>query len=319
MIIVTGGAGFIGSNLVEALNHRGRHDIVVVDNLQNGNKFKNLADLKICDYIDKEDFINGIRGAFFSIQRPEVIFHLGACSDTTQWDGRYMMRNNFTFSKKLFEFSRKGAIPFIYASSAAVYGSSAVFKEDPEFERPLNVYGYSKLLFDQVVRLSLLPESAQAVGLRFFNVYGPRESHKKKMASVAFHFRNQNKASGIIRLFKGSDGYPDGGQRRDFVHVSDAVAVALWFWDHPEVSGIFNVGAGCSQTFNEVADAVISHCGFGRREYIDFPDHLAGKYQSFTQADLNRLRSAGCDIRFKTIAQAVPDYLNWMDVNQIDP
>lgn len=315
MIIVTGGAGFIGSNLVCALNKRGREDIIVVDNLENGSKFKNLADQKICDYIDKIDFIDSIVQGCFSLDGIEAIFHLGACSDTTQWDGRYMMQNNFTYSKLLLESCADHKIPLIYASSAAVYGISSTFKEDPEFEKPLNVYGYSKLLFDQVVRRAMPADTNQMVGLRFFNVYGPRESHKGSMASVAFHFNNQNKASGRIRLFKGSDGYGDGEQRRDFIYVSDAVAVMLWFWDHPRQSGIFNVGTGRSQTFNDVANAVIRHHGSGEKEYIPFPENLSGRYQSYTQADLSRLRSAGCDVYFKTIEEAVSEYLGWLDMN----
>lgn len=313
MLLVTGGAGFIGSNLVEALNKRGRQDILVVDNLENGIKFKNLIGLKIQDFIDKTDFLDSVAKGFFPMDKLETIFHLGACSDTTQWDGRYMMQNNFTYSKTLFECSQRHQIPMIYASSAAVYGSSTTFAEFPEHEKPLNVYGYSKLLFDEMVRRSLTTEATQAVGLRFFNVYGPRESHKGTMASVAFHFNSQVVDSGKIRLFRGSGGYPDGEQRRDFIYVSDAADVSLWFWDHPEVSGIFNVGTGDSRPFNDMADAVISYHGAGKREYIDFPAHLAGKYQSYTQADLSHLRDAGCDIRFKPLEEAIPEYLKWLE------
>jgi len=313
MIIVTGGAGFIGSNLVETLNRRGMEDILVVDDLSRGIKFRNLADLKIADYIDKEAFIGEIRSGGSPFTKAAAILHMGACSDTTLWDGRYMMENNFTYSKSLMEFSENYGIPFIYASSAATYGGSRVFTESPEYEKPLNVYGYSKLLLDQLYRRRFAESRNQIVGLRYFNVYGPRESHKGAMASVAFHFNNQNKKDKRIRLFKGSDGYADGEQRRDFVYVGDAAEATLWFLDHPDISGIFNIGTGRSETFNQVADAVINHHGFGEKEYIDFPDHLKGKYQSCTQADLSRLRAAGCDMEFKSVKTGVTRYLEWLE------
>ena len=313
MIIVTGGAGFIGSNLVAELNRRGVEQIIVVDNLKNGIKFRNLADLQIADYIDKVDFIDAIQKRTFPLNQIRAIFHLGACSATTEWDGRYMMNNNYVYSKTLLEWALKHKIPFIYASSASVYGASEIFEENPGHEAPLNIYGYSKLLMDQVVRRYLPVSESQVVGLRYFNVYGPRESHKESMASTAFHFSRQNKESKNIRLFQGSGGYPDGEQRRDFVYVSDAASVNLWFLDHPEVSGIFNVGTGRCQTFNDIADAVIAHYGFGKKTYIPFPDHLAGKYQSYTQADLSRLRAVGCDVVFKTVEKAVPEYIQWLD------
>lgn len=313
MMIVTGGAGFIGSNLIAELNRKGVEKIIVVDNLKNGIKFRNLVDFQIADYIDKEDFIAAIRKGTFSLDRIKAIFHSGACSATTEWDGRYMMNNNYVYSRTLLESALKYKIPFIYASSAAVYGDSAVFQESPDHETPLNIYGYSKLLMDQVVRRHLPGTQSQVVGLRYFNVYGPRESHKGSMASTAFHFSRQNGESENICLFQGSGGYPDGEQRRDFVYVSDAVAVNLWFLDHPEVSGIFNVGTGRCQAFNNIADAVIAHHGFGKKTYIPFPDHLVGKYQSYTRADLTRLRAAGCDVGFKTVEQAVPEYIQWLD------
>ncbi|MCF8026090.1 MAG: ADP-glyceromanno-heptose 6-epimerase [Desulfobacteraceae bacterium] len=316
MIIVTGGAGFIGSNLIEALNKKGISDIIVVDNLENGIKFKNLADLQISDYLDKEEFLAAAEKGSLPFERIKAVFHLGACSDTTEWDGRYMMRNNFTYSKKLFHACTKHKIPFSYASSAATYGGSANFTEKPEFEKPLNIYGYSKLLFDQYVRRFFHEAESQIVGLRYFNVYGPRESHKSQMASVAYHFYNQNRREGKIRLFEGSGGYRDGEQQRDFIYVADAVAITLWFMDHPEVSGIFNAGTGRSQTFNEVANAVISYRKFGKIEYIPFPENLAGKYQSYTRADLAKLRGAGCDLEFKTVEHGVFQYLKWLDAQQ---
>lgn len=316
MIIVTGGAGFIGSNLIEALNKRGRTDITAVDNLENGIKFRNLADLEIRDYLDKEELLAETDSGSFSFDNTEAVFHLGACSDTTEWNGRYMMRNNFTYSKKLFHACAQHGIPFIYASSASTYGGSENFAENPEFEKPLNIYGYSKLLFDQYVR-SLFPGiKNQVAGLRYFNVYGPREFHKGSMASVAYHFHNQNRQDGRIRLFEGSGGYGDGEQRRDFIYVSDAVDLTLWFMDNPDVSGIFNAGTGRSQTFNDVANAVINYHGSGKIEYIPFPENLKGKYQSYTRADLSKLRAAGCDLEFKTVEQGVAEYLKWLDGKQ---
>jgi len=309
MIIVTGGAGFIGSNLVRALNARGETDVLVVDNLTDGAKFANLADLDIADYMDKDDFAAALEaGASFDGLR--AVFHQGACSTTTEWDGRYMMRNNYQYSKQLLSFCRRAGIPFIYASSAAVYGAGPGFSEQPEHERPLNVYGYSKHLFDRYVgRLPANP-GCQVVGLRYFNVYGPREQHKAAQASVAFHFNKQVAQTGVAKLFQASGGYDNGEQRRDFVYVGDVVDVNLWFLEHPQVSGIFNVGTGRSQSFNEVASAVIDWHGDGQIEYVAFPDHLIGRYQSYTQADITQLREAGCQLPFKTVEQGVTAYLD---------
>lgn len=310
MIIVTGGYGFIGSNLVKALNGRGRDDVVVVDNLSNGEKFVNLVDCSIEDYYDKEDFLievveNGLP------EDTEVVFHQGACSDTTEWDGRYMMTNNYEYSRVLLHACMDRGIPLIYASSAAVYGMSADCEEIPENEKPLNIYGYSKCLFDRYVRRAS-PES-QVAGLRYFNVYGPREQHKGRMASIAWQLNRQFHEEGILRLFAGSDGYRDGEQRRDFISVDDVVAVNLWFWDNPTVSGIFNCGTGASRSFNAVARAVI-HCrGKGSIEYIPFPQSLKGHYQSFTEAEISGLRAAGYDRHFKNLEDGVRDYLSWMD------
>ncbi len=313
MIVVTGGAGFIGSNLIAELNRRGRQDILAVDNLKNGAKFSNLVECQIADYSDKTAFIEAIRNDRFATGEIEVIFHQGACSTTTEWDGRYMMENNYDYSKVLLEFCQKQAIPLIYASSAAVYGGNSHFSERLEHESPLNVYGYSKFQFDQFVRARLSNLRSQVVGLRYFNVYGPREAHKGSMASVAYHLNNQLLDSGKVRLFEGCDGYTDGEQRRDFIYVDDVVEINLWFWDNPSVDGIYNVGTGRSQPFNDVARAVLDYHRRGTLEYIPFPEHLRGCYQSFTEADLTALRDVGCDHPFKSVEEGVTLYLEWLN------
>ena len=313
MIIVTGGAGFVGSNLVLALNGRGHRDIIVVDDLKDGTKFKNLVEAEVADYRDKDAFLQQLQ-ANHSFGPVEAVFHNGACSDTTEWDGRYMMTVNFDYSKALLEYCQSRNIPFIYASSAAVYGGGTVFKEERGHEAPLNVYGYSKFLFDQYVRRRIQTGlKSQVVGFRYFNVYGPREQHKGKMASTAFHFNNQVREEGVCKLFKGSGGYKDGEQRRDFIHVDDVSAVNLWAWEHPKVSGIFNLGTGKSQTFNDVAKAVIKHHGKGKIQYIPFPENLKGRYQSFTEADMSALRAAGCDHKFMTVEEGVAKYMAWLN------
>ncbi|MBS0358716.1 MAG: ADP-glyceromanno-heptose 6-epimerase [Proteobacteria bacterium] len=307
MIVVTGGAGFIGSNLIKGLNALGRKDILVVDELTDGTKFNNLVDCEILDYLDKDEFIKQIEQR--KIKDIEVIFHEGACSTTTEWNGRYMMENNYEYSKKLLHYALEEKVQFIYASSAAVYGGGTKFQEILANEKPLNVYGYSKYLFDQYVRRVCPKPSSQVVGLRYFNVYGPGENHKGTMASVAFHFNNQIKEQGFVKLFEGCDGYENGGQRRDFIYVGDVVAVNIWFWQHRDKSGIFNVGTGRSQTFNEVAEAVTKFHQRGEIQYIPFPEHLKGRYQSFTEADVNALRSIGYDHSFKTVQEGVKEYL----------
>lgn len=312
MIIVTGGAGFIGSNIVKGLNERGIKDVLVVDDLQDGTKFKNIVDCDIADYLDKDDFINRVQsGQDFGDVK--AIFHEGACSTTTEWDGRFMMQNNYEYSKILLHYCLKNKVQYLYASSAAVYGSSSTFKEEQQYEAPLNVYGYSKFQFDQYVRQLQADFESQVVGFRYFNVYGPREQHKGTMSSVAFHVNNQINENGFAKLFEGCDGYGNGEQRRDFVYVGDAVDVNLWFMDHPEKSGIFNLGTGRSQTFNDVANAVIQYYSRGEIKYIPFPDHLKGRYQSFTEADISALRAAGYDAPFKTVEEGVHAYMEWLN------
>jgi ADP-L-glycero-D-manno-heptose 6-epimerase len=310
VFVVTGGAGFIGCNLVRALLERGHDDIVVVDDLSDGHKFVNIADLPIADYFDKDDFIARLASDKALASGIQAIFHQGACSETTEWDGRYMMKNNYAYSRALLHHCLDHGTPYIYASSAAVYGGAERFVEDPQFEQPLNVYGYSKLQFDRYVRRILPQAGCQVVGLRYFNVYGPHEQHKGSMASVAFHFSNQVVADGEARLFAGSGGYGDGEQVRDFVYVDDVCDVNLWFLDNPEVSGVFNTGTGKAQTFNDVANAVINWHGKGSISYIPFPAHLEGAYQSYTQADLSALRATGCDVGFRPVEEGVPAYLD---------
>jgi ADP-L-glycero-D-manno-heptose 6-epimerase len=309
MIVVTGGAGFIGSNLVRALNARGRDDIVVVDDLRAGRKFLNLVACEIADYWDRDEFLERLENG--AIARPETIFHQGACAVTTEWDGRYMLDNNYRYSVRLYEYCAANEVPLIYASSAAVYGASKVFKEDDRAaERPLNVYGYSKLLFDQYVRRHARRARAQVAGLRYFNVYGPGEAHKGSMASVAFHLQRQVAEHGEARLFEGSGGYAAGEQRRDFVYVGDVASVNLWLLEHPDVSGIFNVGTGASASFNDVARAIIAGMHKGAIRYIPFPPELAASYQSFTQADISALRAAGYTAPFEDVRAGIASYLD---------
>ncbi len=313
MIIVTGGAGFIGSNLVHELNQLGHDDVVVVDDLSDGRKFSNIATAQIADYLDVEEF-----RAWFSTDRDpfgniECVYHLGACSTTTEWNGRMMLDLNYAYSRDLIRYCLKRNIPIVYASSAAIYGGSARFSENVANEKPLNVYGYSKYLLDCFVRRQLGSVESQIVGLRYFNVYGPREGHKGTMASVAYHLNHQLLESGTLKLFEGSDGYAAGEQRRDFIYVQDAVNTTLWFGKHRNCSGIFNCGTGRAQTFTEVATAVMDWHGRGEIEYIPFPDQLSNAYQSFTQADLGALRAAGCELAYRCVKEGVRAYLDWLN------
>ena len=316
-IIVTGAAGFVGSNLIKGLNRAGHTNILAVDDLTDGGKFWNLVDADIADYWDKDLLLERLKeGLGFA---PRCVFHQGACSMTTEWDGRYMMETNYRYSKELLHYCLDENVPFIYASSAAVYGNNSTFKEEPHNEKPLNIYGYSKLLFDNYVRRNYIAlrsttdnniRESQVVGLRYFNVYGPGEAHKAGMASVSFHLNQQIIADGEARLFQGSGDYRDGDQRRDFIHVEDVVRVNLWMLEHPEVNGIFNVGTGKASTFNELADAVIEWHGAGEKRYIPFPENLLRSYQSFTQADITQLRSAGYEGSFLDVNAGVKKYLD---------
>ncbi len=328
-VVVTGAAGFIGSNIIKGLNARGIDNIIAVDDLSQGDKFRNLADLKIADYVDLDDFYPLFDERHYG--QVEAVFHEGACSDTMELDGKYMMDNNYTLSTELFQACQQQGTRLLYASSAATYGGSDTFREVPEFERPLNVYGYSKLLFDQRMRRELGPQfekaKTQVVGFRYFNVYGPREQHKGRMASVAFHQFNQFRAEGKVKLFGAYGGYAQGEQMRDFVFVDDVVAVNLWFYDNPGQNGVFNLGSGRAQPFNDVAVGVVNTLrslqgesalsladivAKGLIEYIPFPDALRGKYQCYTQADLGKLRATGCNHAFADVQTGVAKYVQWL-------
>lgn len=324
-VVVTGAAGFIGSNVVHGLNAIGIDDVIAVDDLTDGPKYRNLLGAQLSDYFDKSDFYGRFaRGEFGHV---DAVLHEGACSDTMEHDGRFMLDNNYRCSKDLMDACLRQGTRLLYASSAATYGGSDTFREEPAFERPLNVYGYSKLLFDNIVRRVLPLATTQIAGFRYFNVYGPREQHKGRMASVAFHHFNEFESQGRVRLFGGYGGYGPGQQERDFVFVDDVVAVNLWFLQHPQSSGIFNLGTGRAQPFNEIALAVVNGArrrlgqaagslgqlvAGGELEYIDFPDALRGKYQCHTQADLSRLRAAGCDHVFVDVATGVSRYVDWL-------
>jgi len=328
--IVTGAAGFIGSNLVRALNARGVTKIIAVDNLTRADKFKNLVDCDIADYLDKQEFIDRLLSGDFDGD-VEAILHEGACSDTMEIDGRYMMENNYRYSIGILDWCLDQEVQLLYASSAATYGGSSVFKEERPHEAPLNVYGYSKFLFDQIVRqrfVEAASSNSQVVGFRYFNVYGPHEQHKGRMASVAFHHYHQFQSDGKVKLFEGWDGYGNGEQQRDFVSINDVTKVNMFFLDHPDKSGIFNLGTGRAQSFNDVAIASVNGCrqlqGLdalplaellkqGLIEYIPFPEALKGKYQSFTQADLTKLRQVGYDAPFASVEEGVAQYVQWLN------
>ena len=324
-VVVTGAAGMIGSNIVQGLNAIGVDDVIAVDDLTDGPKYRNLLGARLSDYFDKSEFYARFtRGEF---GRVDAVLHEGACSDTMEHNGRFMLDTNYRNSKDLLDACQARGTRLLYASSAATYGGSTSFREEPEFERPLNVYGYSKLLFDNVVRRMLPEARTQVAGFRYFNVYGPREQHKGRMASVAFHHFNQFRDTGKVKLFGDYGGYGPGQQSRDFVFVDDVVAVNLWFLQNPGASGIFNLGTGRAQPFNDVAVATVNAAralkgeaalplaelvSRGLIEYIAFPTALVGKYQCFTQADLTQLRAIGCDHGFADVATGVRAYAGWL-------
>lgn len=323
MYLVTGGAGFVGANTVAALNARGVRDILVVDNLERAaDKVRNLADLDIADYQDKREFRHNLASGRLA-GKFKAVLHQGACADTLEPDGRYLLDNNYTYSRELLAFCQAERIPLLYASSAAVYGAGTRFVEERACERPLNAYGYSKMLFDHHVRTMLPAGRAQVAGFRYFNVYGPREAHKGRMASMARQCVRQYRAQRHVKLFQGSGGYGDGEQRRDFIHVADVVATVLWFLDHPDCSGVFNLGTGRAQSFNELASAAVNACRRAEGEaplplaelvraglirYVPFPEGLAARYQSYTQADLSALAATGCPTAFRPVEEGVAEY-----------
>lgn len=313
MIIVTGSNGFIGSNLIKHLNKSGFKDILAVDDLSKAENQKNIYDCEVKDLIDLEDLSSTLLKP--SMRKGiDYVFHQGACSDTTEWDINYLLKNNYYFSKFLLEFCDEQSIPFLYASSASVYGNEQNFRENKENERPINLYAYSKYIFDQLVRKKINKISSQVVGLRYFNVYGPREAHKGEMASVAYHLHQQLTESNEVKLFGEFDGFKAGHQRRDFIHVDDVIDVNLWFMKNQNFSGIFNVGTGKSQTFNEVAEAIINWNQKGKITYIPFPEELKGSYQSFTQADISKLRQIGYEKEFRNVQIGIKDYMNTISI-----
>ncbi len=316
MIIVTGGAGFIGSNIVQRLNGAGISDILVVDDLTDGHKALNLAGTQIADYMDREEFFRRIAARQDVAAKVVGVLHQGACTTTTEWDGRMMMQVNFEFSKQLLHYCLDRRIPLVYASSASVYGGGREFRVAPECERPINVYAWSKLVFDQYVRRLVAGARSQVVGLRYFNVYGPGEAHKGAMASVMWHFHNQLLGGDEVRLFDGSRGYGPGEQVRDFIHVDDVASANLWFLERGGARGIFNLGTGMARSFNDVARAVIAWHGHGRIGYIPFPAGLTGSYQSFTQADLTTLRLAGYQDGFISLEEGVRSYLDTLKAQE---
>jgi ADP-L-glycero-D-manno-heptose 6-epimerase len=318
LIIVTGGAGFIGSNIVKALNEAGEEDILIVDRLGTGNKWKNLVGLRYSDYEHKDDFLAKLEQGVFD-HGVWAIFHFGACSSTMEKDADYLMANNFRFSTRLaMRFAAKKGVRFIYASSAATYGDGSRGYTDSEEElqslQPLNMYGYSKHLFDiWSLKSGFLKH---AVGLKFFNVFGPNEYHKGDMRSVAIRAYIQARRSANIRLFKSyRPEYRDGEQSRDFIYVKDAARIALHFLERPDVNGIFNAGTGTPRTFNDLAHAVFAAIGAPPSiEYIDMPEGLEKRYQYHTCADTTKLRGAGFDADFLSLEDAVRDYVvNYLD------
>ncbi|CAN5467388.1 ADP-glyceromanno-heptose 6-epimerase [soil metagenome] len=312
MIILTGGAGFVGSNLLKRLNAEGETDILVVDNLKKSDKYRNLVGAKFADYISKADFLDLLQDEAISAD-VDAIFHQGACTDTLEYDGEYMMQNNYDYSKSLLHFAIDGQIPLIYASTAAVYGHAPIAKEVPENEIPLNIYGYSKLRFDQYVREMMPQAKNTVVGLRYFNVYGNGEQHKGKMSSMVYQFYNQVKSTGVAKLFGGIGKYGAGESTRDFVYVQDLVEMNIHFWKNPGKQAIVNAGTGVSSTWNDLANAVIAEVGSGKIEYIDFPDSLKDKYQFNTTADLTQLRSLGYERKFRSLTEGVHEYLSTIE------
>ncbi|VFP88685.1 ADP-glyceromanno-heptose 6-epimerase [Candidatus Erwinia haradaeae] len=308
MVIVTGGAGFIGSNIIHSLNEKNYTDILVVDNLKKGIKFSNIAHLNISDYIDKEVFRISILQNKYFFRNIEAVFHEGACTDTTEWNGKYMMDNNYQYSKDLLDWCLQRRIPFLYASSAAVYGHCHTASiEESEYESPLNIYGYSKLLFDQYVRKTIKTAESQICGCRYFNVYGENETYKNRMASIIFHLDQQIKTGKDPQLFIGSHNF-----KRDFIYVKDIVSIKLWLWEN-NVSGIFNCGSGTATSFQEIATTILEFHQKHEIQYIPLPENLKGFYQEFTKANLTKLRKSGYPRSLKNIKTGILEYMTWLN------
>jgi len=320
MIIVTGGAGFIGSALIAALNKRQITDILVVDELGTVQKWKNLCNLSFADYVEKDDFLEMIIGDKLNSSL-EAVFHLGACSDTTETNASYLIKNNYEYSKLLAQWATADNVRFIYASSAATYGDgSAGFIDDQEkidILKPLNMYGYSKQLFDLWSRRAGLLKNI--AGLKYFNVFGPNEYHKADMRSFVVKAFEQISATGKVHLFKSyKPKYADGEQLSDFIYVKDAVEMTLFFYDNPQISGLFNIGTGKARSWNDLVKAVFAAMNKKLNiEYIEMPESLRGQYQYFTEADITSLRKAGFDKEITTLEDAVKDYVqNYLQKNR---
>jgi len=321
MIIVTGGAGFIGSCIVKRLNDLGRKDIIMVDNLGTSEKWLNLRNLKYINFIHKNDFFDELP----NLKNVELIIHMGACTSTTEQDANYLMKNNFIYSKKIYDYCAQNNVRLIYASSAATYGNGDNGYDDEENIDnllPLNMYGYSKHLFDQYLKEiegtieNKMPP--QCVGLKFFNVYGPNEYHKETMASVMFHSFNQIKKNKVVKLFKSyKSDYKHGEQKRDFVYVKDVVSVIEFFLNNPKKSGLFNLGTGKARSFNDLANSVFDALGLKRNiEYIDMPGDLDKKYQYFTESKMKKLREIGYTKEFFKLEDGIADYVQkYLDKN----
>jgi len=310
LIVVTGGAGFIGSNIVRHLNMEGETDILVVDDLSDGRKCLNLSDLTISDYMHKDEFLNLLQNK--KLREISAVFHQGACSDTTNWDGNEMMDMNYLYSKVLLHYCLSEQIPFIYASSAAVYGLGTEFREDERLEAPKSVYAYSKSLFDHYVRLNSKHANSKVVGLRYFNVYGPGEEHKASMSSIVLQLYKQVMGSDCMQLFKGCHGFKDGMQSRDFVHVDDVCKVNLWFLKNESPNGVFNLGTGQANSFLNVAKVVGRYLDNDNIKFISFPKSLGAHYQSYTCADITKLRQVGYKEPFILIKEGIESYLDWL-------
>lgn len=310
MIIVTGGAGFIGSCVVRMLNDEGVEDIIIVDNIASTGKWMNMRNKKYLKYVNKRDFMSELS----IYEGVTAIIHMGACSSTTERDFDYLWNNNFEFTKALWNYCAEKQISFIYASSAATYGDGALGFDDQmdiDLLRPLNGYGYSKQLFDQWVKHQATVYPKQYVGLKFFNVYGPNEYYKGSMASMIFHGFNQIKADGEIRLFKSCNlDYADGDQLRDFIYVKDICSVIQWLLSHEEINGLYNIGTGRAQSFRELAEATFYAMGIKPNiKYIDMPEYLKDRYQYYTKAEMSKLRDAGYDKPFMDLETGVRDYV----------